>query len=118
MFLLEAIALVVGVMLQTTFHQRCWSIALVQCSLSIFLVESLLAYHIIGRSKRHRREYLCALAASRNSKLYPTLAWNQLVLLTIMFLFAVATADDFLRLLGNDELEECAFELYPLCLEY
>ena len=101
LFLLEVFALIVGVMLRTVFQQRCWSLALVQCSLSIFLLSSLLAYHIIVRSKKQRREYLCGMAASPNSKLYPTLAWNQLVLLTVMVLFSVATADDLLRLMHS-----------------
>lgn len=117
LFLLEVLAVVVGVMLQTAFHERCWSLAMLQSALSIFLVESLLAYHLIGRSKRHRKEHLCGLAAAPTSKLYATLAWNQIVLLTVMSLFAVATVSDFMLLLRPDQHEECLFKLYPLCLE-
>jgi hypothetical protein len=103
--LIEMLACVVGVMLHMMFGKRCWSLALWECALSIYLVESLIAYHIIHKSKKHRREYLCKLAASPNSKLYPTLAWNQLILLTILAIFAVITVDDLIKLLRNDPIQ-------------
>lgn len=118
LFLIEILALAAGIVVQTSFNQRCWSLALVQSSISIFLFESILAYYIIGRSKRHRKEYLCRMATLTNSKLYLTIAWNQLILIGVMLLFAMNASADLQRLLQGVSREECVFDLYPLCLEY
>jgi hypothetical protein len=99
--LLETLTMAVGILLHTSYHIRCWSLVLIQISLTLFIVETLLAYHIISNSPSYRLQYLCRLAASSNSKLYWTLAWNQLILLVIIALCCLVTAHDGIRLVGG-----------------
>ncbi len=108
--------MVLGVMLGIIYEERCWSLTLIQCSLSIFVVEMIISYHLIHKSRKHRRTFLCRLAASTNSKLYSTLAWNQLILIVIMGLLAFDIYKDGSKLLGSTLLSDCNFCLYPLCL--
>lgn len=96
--MLELVSLAIGLILRSIFNQLCWSEALIQSSLVIFVLETLLAFHLIDRCKKHRREHVCRLAASANSKLYAVLAWNQLVLLGVMIMWVAALTNDVMQL--------------------
>lgn len=96
--MLELVTFAVGLILRWIFSQLCWSEALIQSSIVIFVLETLLAFHLIERCNKHRREHVCRLAASANSKLYAILAWNQLVLLSVIFLWVAALTNDAMQL--------------------
>jgi hypothetical protein len=100
MLVIEWMTLVAGILIGVLYGRQCWSLALIECALTIYVAEVIIAYHLIEHSRKYNWEYMCRVAAYPTAKLYFSLIWNQIILLAIIILWIVSTVSDGRTLFG------------------